>query len=124
MIIFICNIPFIFFPAKQSILSVIELCGCCRQKRLFGAFSDGGDYDMMENVADDKSDDSFKMNASMHSNENKVDLDDIQRKKQMKEKMFNKLGGDKDTTGKKRIDRALSEQDDDYQRATEEENQI
>lgn len=30
MLIFICNIPFIFFPGKQSILSIIELCGCCK----------------------------------------------------------------------------------------------
>ena len=33
MLIFICNIPFIFFPGKQAILSIIELCGCCGASR-------------------------------------------------------------------------------------------
>jgi hypothetical protein len=31
MLIFICNIPFVFFPGKQAILSIIDLCSAKKE---------------------------------------------------------------------------------------------
>ena len=61
MLIFICNIPFIFFPAKQATLSIIELCGCCGHKK--DGMIEDGEYSIKEL---DDSDNSFAFNTSVN----------------------------------------------------------
>lgn len=72
MLIFICNIPFIFFPGKQSILSIIELCGCCKQKRTH-EMEDGEFY-----MDEDDNDMDLKLNESFNGDANNEN-DNLQR---------------------------------------------